>query len=121
MSRNVRLPHHETINQYVKNQKFELYFSKPVLKHMVHFIDGAVQKGFSGTLSDLHSFSHETRHLTTLSHFLNKGSWNDNWLRQHMQKRTLQRIQKEAKKTGLPIFVIVDDSLCKKAKPSVTG
>ncbi|TCP69726.1 hypothetical protein [Baia soyae] len=59
MSRNVRLPHHETINQYLQRKKFNLYYSKPALEHMIHFIDGVTQKGFSGTLTDIHGSSHD--------------------------------------------------------------
>jgi DDE superfamily endonuclease len=118
MSRNARLPHHETIYQYIKEQKLDLHFSKPVQMHMLHFIDGVTQKGFSGTLTDIHGLSHEKKHRTTLSHFLQHGKWDDKWLQNHMKKQALQRVQQKAERTGLPIYVIVDDSLCEKTKPS---
>jgi hypothetical protein len=118
MSSIIRLPHQKEIYQYLIQQGFDLYVSKPGLAHMVHFIDGVTQKGFSGTLTDIHSLSHETRHRTTISHFLHRGRWDEEWLQQYIQQQTLQSIQREAKRTGLPIFVIIDDSLCEKTKPS---
>jgi hypothetical protein len=118
MSRNARLPHHETIYQYLKEQRFDLYFSKPVLRHMVHFLNGATEKGFSGTLTDLHELSQETRHRTTLSHFLHKGVWKDGWLERWVLKQSITRIQEHSKKTGLPIYVLLDDSVMEKKKPS---
>jgi hypothetical protein len=118
MSSTIRLPHQKEIYQYLIKQGFDLYISKPGLAHMVHFIDGVTQKGFSGTLTDIHSLSHETRHRTTINHFLHRGRWDEKWLQQHIQQQTLRSIQREAKRTGLPIFVIIDDSLCEKTKPS---
>ncbi|MBE2957974.1 IS701 family transposase, partial [Anoxybacillus flavithermus] len=46
-----------------------LYFSKPVMKHLVHIVDAMITKGFSGTLTDLHHGSFHPNHRTTLSHF----------------------------------------------------
>jgi hypothetical protein len=58
---------------------------------MVHFIDGVTQKGFSGTLTDIHSLNHEKKHRTTLSHFFQNGKWDEKWLLHHQQKQALQR------------------------------
>jgi hypothetical protein len=113
-----KLPQHEIIHQYLKDHRFDLYFSKPALRHMVHFLNGATEKGFSGTLTDLHDLSCETRHRTTLSHFLHKGVWNDGWLEGWIQKQSITRIQKHSEQTGLPIYVILDDSLMEKKQPS---
>jgi hypothetical protein len=118
MSRNARLPHHETIHQYLKEQRFDLYFIKPALRHMVHFLNGATEKGFSGTLTDLHDLSYETRHRTTLSHFLHKGVWDDRWLEGWILKQSITRIVKHSEQTGLPIYVLLDDTLMEKKKPS---
>jgi hypothetical protein len=117
MSHHARLPHHETIDQYLQEQRLHLYYSKPVMKHLTHFLDGVTQKGFSGTLTDIHALSQEKRDRSTLSRFLQKGAWDVIWLVQHQQRRSLQRIQKEAQKTGYPICVIVDDTICEKKKP----
>lgn len=51
MSSYMKLPQHEIIHQYLKEQRFDLQFSKPVLRHIVHFVNGATEKGFSGTLT----------------------------------------------------------------------
>lgn len=46
------------------------YFSKPVIRHLTHFIDGMLSVGFTGKLTEIHSFGHHKKHRTTLSHFL---------------------------------------------------
>ncbi|MGG1619409.1 hypothetical protein [Paenibacillus sp. NRS-1781] len=34
--------------------KLPLYLSKPALKHVIHFVDGMLSSGFTGTLTDIH-------------------------------------------------------------------
>ena len=114
----IKLPQHESIHQYLKDQRFDLYFSKPVLRHMTHFLNGATEKGFSGTLTDIHDLSYEARHRTTLSHFLHKGVWKDSWLEGWILKQSITRIVKHSEQTGLPIYVLLDDSLMEKTKSS---
>lgn len=118
MSSSRKLPQHETIHQYLKEQRFDLQYSKPAVRHIVHFLHGATEKGFSGTLTDLHMGSYETRHRTTLSHFLHKGVWDEAWLEKWLMQNSFKRVRKHAKRTGLPIYVILDDSLIEKKKPS---
>jgi hypothetical protein len=118
MSLLVKLPQHKAIYQYLKKEHFDLQYSKPAMRHMVHFLHGATEKGFSGTLTDLHEGSCAQRHRTTLSHFLNKGVWNDAWLEKWIMQRNWKRIYQHAKRTGLPIYVLLDDSVMEKKKPS---
>jgi hypothetical protein len=50
---------------------FGLYYSKSILTHIVHFIDGVIQKGFSGTLKDIYSLTHN-RSIIQLSSIFSK-------------------------------------------------
>ncbi|PTX53972.1 DDE family transposase [Melghirimyces profundicolus] len=118
MSRTLNLPYHEEIRHYLTEQRFPLYLSKPVFEHLIHFMDAVTQKGFSGTLTDVHTLSRERRHRTTLSHFLHRGVWDEQWMQRHLNQRSLRKIQQHAKRTGLPIYAILDDSVCEKTKPS---
>lgn len=57
---------------------FGLYYSKSILTHIVHFIDGVIQKGFSGTLKDIYSLTHN-RSIIQLSSIFSKlqMEWRD--------------------------------------------
>jgi hypothetical protein len=92
---------------------FPFYFSKPVIQHLTHFVDGMLSVGFTGKLTEIHSFSHHKKHRTTLSHFLKNGSRNENYLLRQTKERVLRKIDQDE-----PVFLLLDDTICKKTKPS---
>ncbi|CAM4223907.1 hypothetical protein Gste01_02123 [Geobacillus stearothermophilus ATCC 7953] len=57
-----RLPHHQGIDKFFAMLGLALYFSKPVMKHLIHIIDALTTKGFAGTLTDLHHESFHPNH-----------------------------------------------------------
>ncbi|MBE2936323.1 IS701 family transposase, partial [Anoxybacillus flavithermus] len=95
-----------------------LYFSKPVMKHLVHIVDAMITKGFSGTLTDLHHGSFHPNHRTTLSHFFTKSPWEEETLLRKLQQWVLHRVERSSKRENQPIFVSIDDTICQKTKPS---
>jgi len=95
-----------------------LYFSKPVMKHLVHIVDAMITKGFSGTLTDLHHGSFHPNHCTTLSHFFTKSPWEEETLLRKLQQWVLHRVERSSKRENQPIFVSIDDTICQKTKPS---
>ncbi len=95
-----------------------LYFTKPVLHHIQHFVDGMLSAGFTGTLTDIHRESFHDRNRRTLSHFLSHGNWNLTFLKRIIQHVAFQQIKKSAQQDNKPIFVILDDTVCEKTKPS---
>ncbi|MBO2943645.1 transposase [Paenibacillus sp. F411] len=95
-----------------------LYFTKPALRHIHHFVDGMLSAGFTGTLTDIHRESLHERDRRTLSHFLSHGNWNRSFLQRITQRVAFQEINKTARQDQSPIFVILDDTLCEKTKPS---
>lgn len=76
------LSHHTQITKGFSDWQLPLYFSKPVLRHFTHFIDGMSSIGFTGKLTQIHKFSHHPKHRTTLGHFLQKSPWQDKYLLQ---------------------------------------
>jgi hypothetical protein len=60
-------------------------------------------------------------HLTTLSHFLHRRGMGLTMDVRHFNQRSLRKVLQHAKQTGLPIYVILDDSVCEKTKPSCHG
>ena len=95
-----------------------LYFSKPVMKHLVHIVDAMITKGFSGTLTDLHHGSFHPNHRTTLSHFFTKSPWEEETLLRKLQQWVLHRVERSSKRENQLIFVSIDDTICQKTKPS---
>ncbi len=41
-------------NNRLDDWKLPLYFSKPALHHIKHFVDGMLSTGYTGTLTDIH-------------------------------------------------------------------
>ncbi|WP_257721612.1 IS701 family transposase [Aneurinibacillus sp. XH2] len=81
-------------------------------------MDGVMTRGFSGTLTDIHREGCHSRNQRTLSHFLSHGKWDENYLMRIIQEKTWKMIRQEAKRTEEPIFIIIDDTICEKKKPS---
>lgn len=57
-------------NNWLGEWKLPLYFSKTVLHHIKHFVDGMLSTRFTGTLTDIQRESLQERDRRTLSHFL---------------------------------------------------
>lgn len=113
-----RLAHHQGVHKFFSMLGLSLYFSKPVIKHLVHIVDAMISKGFSGTLTDIHYWSFHPNHRTTLSHFFSKSPWKEETLLHKLQQWVLHRVKRHAKQENSPIFVSIDDTICQKTKPS---
>lgn len=113
-----RLAHHEEIYNTFIQAGLKLYYSQPVLRHLVHFVDSILTKGFSGTLTDVHVLSRHDRHRTTLSHFLTNGVWDEKQLMRVSQEQAWQSVTEATHQTKEPLMAIIDDSVCQKTKPS---
>ncbi|WP_374723336.1 IS701 family transposase [Calidifontibacillus erzurumensis] len=112
-----RLAHHQGVHKFFSMLGLPLYFSKPVMKHLVHIVDAMISKGFSGTLTDLHHWSFHPNHRTTLSHFFTNSPWKEEVLLHKLQQWILHRVERTAKNENQPIFVSIDDTICQKTKP----
>lgn len=108
-----RLSYQAAIYNTLSKWNVPFYFSKPVMNHMVHFIDGALSVGFTGKLTEIHAYSYHKRHRTTISHFLKNGVWNEEYLLRIMKQHALSQVKKEE-----PLFLLIDDTICQKIKPS---
>lgn len=57
-------------------------------------------------------------HRTTLAHFLNDGKWDSNKLENIIKNEVISIIYNESRRTGKPVYCIVDDTIASKTKPS---
>ena len=87
-----RLAHQQLLYNTLCNWSLSLYFSKPVMRHLVHMMDGIMHKGCSGTL---------TAHRTTLSHFLSRGVWDESVLQHLMQKQAHRQAKQNPHEPGM--------------------
>jgi hypothetical protein len=109
-----RLSYQAEIYNNLSQWNAPFYFSKPVINHMVHFIDGALSVGFTGKLTEIHAYSHHKKHRTAISHFLKNGAWKEEYLLNMMKQHTMSQVKKEE-----PLFLLLDDTICQKVKPSL--
>jgi len=97
--------------------KLNLYFTKPQVKHLQAFVVAMMLKGFGGKLIDVADLSLYC-HRTSSGRFLESGSWNEKYLVDATKKRVIDEIWRESRRTGNPIYTIIDDTICEKAIPS---
>jgi hypothetical protein len=76
------LAQHRNWNNIFRQWKLPLYFSKSVLNHITHFVDGMLSSGFTGTLTDLHREILHHRDGRSLRHLLSHGKWDEKFLKQ---------------------------------------
>jgi hypothetical protein len=116
MPNNSILPNNQYIRKFFKEHYFPLYYSKPVLKHLEEFLIAATAQGFSAKTVDISQYS--TNHRTTIGHFLTEGIWDESYIQQVIKAESLQFAFSQSRKTNEPLFIIHDDTVCTKTKPS---
>lgn len=113
-----RLPYQEKINNELYQWNLPFYYSKSVVSHLVSFIDGMLHVGFTGKLSEIHSFSYNQKHRTTLGYFLKRSPWNEEFLQRLLRKNIDTKIKSSSQESTKPTFLLLDDTVNKKTKPS---
>jgi hypothetical protein len=116
MSHTAIVPDHATLRNYLSQHRLPLYFSKPVMAHIETYMAAATAKGYRGKVVDLADYS--SRHRTTLGHFLAEGKWDEAVLQNKVKTESLRHVVQLSKQTAEPLFVIHDDTISKKTKPS---
>lgn len=118
MSHTSTLPQPANWNKLFEQWKLPLHFSKPVLNHLQHFLDGMLAEHGVGTLTAIHRHSWHNRDRRSLSHFLTHGKWNEAVLEQHVRTFAFEQVMGHAKRGNDPMFLLIDDTVCEKTKPS---
>jgi len=93
-----------------------LLLTLPQIKHIVEFIASASMDNFDGKIVDIEKLS--PTHRTSISRFLSKSPWDEDQVLKVLQRFALQKIWDYSISTGSPIYMIVDDTISKKTKPS---
>lgn len=95
-----------------------LIFTKPQTAHVCRFIAAMTQKGFSGKMVDIIELLIDTKHRTCIGKFLSSKSWHENLLLRKLQRYVIKTIWSISSTTGLPVYLIIDDTISEKTKPS---
>lgn len=113
---NTSIHHSETIFNSLK--KFNLTQKLPhiAVKHIITIIITIFSFGYRGKTVNFERNS--DNHRTTAAYFLNKGKWDSDWLATVLKQTVINIIYSESERSGKPVFVIIDDTIASKTKPS---
>ena len=105
--------HSETIYNMLKKINLTEKLSKLYnISHIMTVITIIFSVGYRGFET------HSVHHCTTTAHFLNKGKWDETIVENILKEEVRTPIYKEAQCTGKPMYLIIDDTISSKTKPS---
>ncbi len=58
------------------------------------------------------------KHRTSVAHFLNDGKWDSLEVERSFRKQVVDTVYHESRKSGQPVFCIVDDTIASHTAPS---
>lgn len=106
-----------SIYKFFKQLNFDLYLTKPQLKHLESIMNAMVSKGYNGKVSDIAELASQ-RHRTSIARFLSSNSWDEKLLIKALKSLVVELIWSKSKETNKPIYFIADDTISEKTKPS---
>jgi hypothetical protein len=84
---------------------------------MALIISTMIMKGFKGKITDSYELI-PSRHRTSIGKFLSNSPWNEDYIERALQKSVIKTIWDISRKTGKPIYIIIDDTISEKTVPS---
>ncbi len=112
-----RIPCYSEINNLIFNLDLNNFYSKSVIKHIGNFVHGCINQNFNGKLTQIHNNCFSKNHRTTLGHFLNNSPWDESILDKSLNDCIGNSI-KSSTLDNLPVYLIIDDTINEKIKPS---
>lgn len=117
MFENIIITASSSIIKFLIKLDLDIFLTDPQLKHVIAFISVMVLKGYNGKVNDVSELSCH-RHRTCIGQFLKKSPWDETLVLNSIKEHVIERIWKLSKATGLPIYVIIDDTISEKTVPS---
>lgn len=108
--------HSETIFKMLTEINMPQQLSGIAIAHIITILIAIFSVGYRGKTVDFEN--HSDCHRTTIGYFLNKGKWNEDIIESILKQKVIADIYEEAKRTGKPIYVIIDDTIASKTNPS---
>ena len=117
MFQNSIIPNELSLYKFFKQLNFDLYLTKPQLKHLESIMNAMISKGFNGKISDIAELA-PARHRTSITRFLSSNSWDEKHLERALKAYVVELIWAKSRETKQPIYFIIDDTISEKTKPS---
>lgn len=108
----------ERLRKFLIVLRLTLLLTKPQLDNLASLIVSAIQGGFDGKIKNVPELSMHNIHRTSIGKFLSKSPWPTGLVMNSYQLYVLAQIRLQARNTGMPIHVILDDTIAEKTKPS---
>ena len=108
--------HSETIFKMLQKINLTQKFSEVYLSHIISIMIAIFSIGYHGKTVDFET--HSEHHRTTIAHFLNKGKWDETVIENILKKKVISIIYEESRRTGKPVYIIIDDTVSSKTNPS---
>lgn len=105
----------EQIGKFFFEKHLDFLTSVPQ-RRIQEIILSSCTRGNSGKLTDYAEIF--PVHRTTYGHFLSKGKWDEKKVSKTQERESFQTISELAESKKTPIFVIIDDTVIPKTKPS---
>ena len=108
----------ERLREFLITLSLTFLLTKPQLNHLASIMIAAVQGGFDGKIKNVPELCMRDIHRTSVGKYLSKSPWPTGLVINSYQLYVLAKIRLQARITGLPIHVILDDTISEKTKPS---
>ena len=92
------------------------FLSDVYLEHVKPLTRSVFMLGYKGKVVNAEVFSE--KHRTTVAHFLNNGRWDRLHFEKALKRQVIDRIYEGSRKSGAPVFCIVDDTIASHTAPS---
>ena len=91
-------------------------FTNVYVSHIMSILLSVFAAGHRGKTVNFEK--HSSCHRTTIGHFLNFGKWDSAKLEDILKQAVTSIIYAESRRTGKPVYCIIDDTITSKTKPS---
>ena len=95
-----------------------LLLTQPQFFHFLGLMMSFMQDGFNGKIFNVPEYGMPNIHRTSVGRYLADSPWSTSLIIAVYQGFVIRQILIHAKKTGCPVFVILDDTVVEHAKPS---
>ena len=106
----------EEICKCLNQLRFRKILSDVYMEHIMAIIHSVFMPGYHGKIANTKYFSE--KHRTSVAHFLNDGKWDSLEVERSFRKQVVDTVYHESRKSGQPVFCIVDDTIASHTAPS---
>lgn len=106
----------QSIYKGLQRLKMDKMFSHVYMKHILSILISIFTLGYRGKTVDY--ARHSDHHRSAFSRFLNQGKWDHHKLENALKAAVVSLVYTRSWLLRMPVYVIVDDTIASKTKPS---